>query len=183
MGRCHLGFVVHRSLGRARSRRSHARCPSIVASRLRCRIRVRYASRVSTQRTAEGAVPDGEVPDDEVSGALDDGLLVVDAPAVLTALETSGASLAAMLGGPAGPLDNGAMIALARYASLVRVLEADIGEIARADPKAGVSVARFVPSSLRRALAAVRKRRASSSSASSIGSIARESSVAAAKFD
>jgi hypothetical protein len=72
----------------------------------------------------------------------DEGWLTVEAPAVLTALESNGASLGAMLGGAVGPMDNGALIDLPRYASLARVLEADIAEIARADPRAGVSVAR-----------------------------------------
>ena len=76
------------------------------------------------------------------AGARDEGWLVIDAPSVLTELESSGVSLRAMLGGAPGPLDNGALIALPRYASLVRVVEADIRETARADPSAGVSVAR-----------------------------------------
>src|SRR5688572_8542103 len=77
----------------------------------------------------------------EASG-VGEGWLVVDTPAVLEALEASGASLGEMLGGTPGPLDNGALVALPRYASLVRILDADVGEIARADPNAGVSVAR-----------------------------------------
>jgi hypothetical protein len=73
---------------------------------------------------------------------MDQGWLSVDAPAVLTALESNGVGLGAMLGGAVGSIDNGALMALPSYASLVRVLEADIAEIARADPRAGVSVAR-----------------------------------------
>ena len=73
----------------------------------------------------------------------DEGLLVVDDPAVLAALESGGASLGAMLAGTSeAPLDNGGLATLPRYASLLQVLEADIDEIARADPQAGVSVAR-----------------------------------------
>jgi len=69
--------------------------------------------------------------------------LVVEDPAVLAALETAGASLGAILSGTTeGPLDNGALAKLPRYVSLAQVLEADIDEIARADPNAGVSVAR-----------------------------------------
>jgi hypothetical protein len=44
----------------------------------------------------------------------------------------------------AGPArSNDALARVARYASLLQVLEADLGEIARTDPNAGVSVARF----------------------------------------
>jgi hypothetical protein len=71
------------------------------------------------------------------------GVLVVDDPSVLVALEAAGASLGAMLGGPVDPpLDNSALAKLPRYASMLQVLEADIAEIALADPNAGVSVAR-----------------------------------------
>jgi len=73
----------------------------------------------------------------------EEGRLSVDTPSVLTALEANGVSLGAMLGGTVGPFDNSGLIELPRYASLVRILEADIAEIARADPNAGVSVARF----------------------------------------
>jgi hypothetical protein len=45
-------------------------------------------------------------------------------------------------GAEGGAVDNGALAKLPRYASLLQVLEADIDEIARADPLAGVSVAR-----------------------------------------
>jgi hypothetical protein len=71
------------------------------------------------------------------------GVLLVDDPAVLMALEAKGAGLGEMLGGRSGqPLDNGALTKVPRYASLIQVLEADIDEMARADPNAGVSVAR-----------------------------------------
>jgi hypothetical protein len=82
-------------------------------------------------------------PDGGASAELDiDGTsLSIDAPTVLAALESSGVSLGAMLGA-AGPLDNRALAAFPRYASLVSVLEADVGEIAGRDPRAGISVAR-----------------------------------------
>lgn len=81
---------------------------------------------------------------DAATAARDEvGLLLVEDPAVLAVLEGSGASLGAMLGGaPEEPLDNGALAKLPRYVSLLQVLEADLDEVARADPHAGVSVAR-----------------------------------------
>jgi hypothetical protein len=70
-------------------------------------------------------------------------VLFVEDPTVLSALEEGGASLAAMLNGTTeGPVDNGALAKGARYASVVQVLDGDLDEIARADPNAGVSVAR-----------------------------------------
>lgn len=71
-------------------------------------------------------------------------MLFVDDPKVLAALEEGGASLGAVLAGTTeGPVDNGVLAKIPRYASLVQVLEADIDEIARSDPRAGVSVARY----------------------------------------
>lgn len=97
-------------------------------------------------RSEERAAPLEGAPSgrDATGDARDDGgLLLVDDPATLTALEANGASLGEMLGGTAGKAsDNAALAKLPRYASLIQVLEADIGEIARSDPNAGVSVAR-----------------------------------------
>jgi hypothetical protein len=82
-------------------------------------------------------------------------LLVVDDPTALAALEENGANLFDMLGGATAGIDgqmrtsgrtgsrsNAVLVEVPRYASLLRVLEADLGEIARTDPNAGVSVAR-----------------------------------------
>ena len=150
MDPCHARPVVGGPSCSACFRCSGARPEEVAASRpRRPTATIRSASRRRRCPTSRAprrpdSIKNAAGHGDATAGEGDDtGLLLVDDPAVLTALEANGASLGEMLAGPAGKaLDNDALAKLPRYASLIQVLQADIGEIARADPNAGVSVAR-----------------------------------------
>jgi hypothetical protein len=69
-------------------------------------------------------------------------LLLTD-PAVLSALESRGLTLARFLGATDGTRDNAALAQTAAYASIADALSREVADHAARDPKAGVGVARF----------------------------------------
>ena len=72
------------------------------------------------------------------------GLLSITDPSVLQALEARGMSFAEMIDGPERRESaNGLLAGAPRYGALTKTLERDIDELRRADPNAGVSVAKF----------------------------------------
>jgi hypothetical protein len=70
-------------------------------------------------------------------------LVFVTDPAVLAALEIAGMTFSERLGGPAGG-SNKQLAEIPRWRSIVEVLEREISDVQRADPEAGVTVARYV---------------------------------------
>jgi hypothetical protein len=74
----------------------------------------------------------------------EDGVLSITDPNVLQALEAGGMSFGEMMDGPERKQrTNDVLARSARYGALVKTLEHDIDELGRADPNAGVSVAKF----------------------------------------
>src|SRR5258708_6805424 len=73
-----------------------------------------------------------------------DGVLSVTDPEVLAALEGAGMSFGEMIDGPERKnATNDVLARTTRFGALVKTLERDIGDLGRADPNAGVSVAKF----------------------------------------
>jgi hypothetical protein len=82
-------------------------------------------------------------PNPSHASAVDPVLLVTD-PGVLALLEKNGYALGDFVGGPGtGAVDNARLASTPRYASVADALAADIDEVRRRDPRAGVGVHRF----------------------------------------
>src|SRR5450432_3541274 len=94
-----------------------------------------------SSRRPVAAAHDAVVP---VSIAREAGILSIIDPEVLEALEAAGMSFGEMIDGPASRGSaNDVLARAARYGALVKTLEHDVADLARADPSAGVSVAKF----------------------------------------